>query len=172
VKPTDRVGVIGIGGLGHLALQFLSAWGCEVTAFTSSESKSEEVKKLGAHHVINSTKTSELEKLAGSFDFILNTANVPLDWDAFINALGPDGRLHFVGAVLEPVPVQVFSLIMGRKSISGSPLASPSTVATMLDFCARHKIAPVTETFAMADVNDALEHLRAGKARHRVVLKN
>lgn len=172
VKPTDRVGVIGIGGLGHLALQFLNAWGCEVTAFTSSDSKTDEAKKLGAHHVVNSTKTSELKNLEGSFDFIMNTANVPLDWDAFINALSPDGRLHFVGAVLEPIPVQAFSLIMGRKSISGSPLASPSTVATMLNFCARHKIAPVTETFAMADVNEALEHLREGKARHRVVLKN
>lgn len=171
IKPTDRVGVIGIGGLGHLALQFLNAWGCEVTAFTSSESKAEEAKKLGAHHVVNSTKSSELEKIGGSLDFILNTANVPLDWDSFIGALAPDGRLHFVGAVLEPVPVQAFSLIMGRKSISGSPLASPSTVATMLDFCARHSIAPVTETFAMDDVNDALDHLRAGKARHRIVLK-
>ncbi len=172
VKPTDRVGVIGIGGLGHLALQFLNAWGCEVTAFSSSDSKAEEAKKLGAHHVVNSTKKSEIEKVAGSFDMILNTANVPLDWDAYINALAPDGRLHFVGAVLEPVPVQAFALISGRKSISGSPLASPSTIATMLDFCARHKIAPVTETFAMKDVNDALDHLREGKARHRVVLKN
>ncbi len=171
VKPTDRVGVIGIGGLGHLALQFLNAWGCEVTAFTSSESKTDEATKLGAHHVVNSTKSSEIEKVAGSFDLILNTANVPLDWDAFIQALGPDGRLHFVGAVLEPVPVQAFSLIMGRKTIAGSPLAAPATVKTMLDFCARHKIAPVTETFAMADVNDALEHLREGKVRHRVVLK-
>ena len=171
VKPTDRVGVIGIGGLGHLALQFLNKWGCEVTAFTSSDSKTDEAKKLGAHHVVNSTKSSEIEKVAGSFDLILNTANVPLDWDAFIQALGPDGRLHFVGAVLEPVPVQAFSLIMGRKTIAGSPLAAPATVKTMLDFCARHQIAPVTETFAMEDVNDALEHLREGKARHRIVLK-
>jgi uncharacterized zinc-type alcohol dehydrogenase-like protein len=172
IKPTDRVGVIGIGGLGHLAIQFLNAWGCEVTAFTSCDSKIEESKKLGAHHVVNSTKSSEIKKIAGSLDFILNTANVPLDWDAFINALGPDGRLHFVGAVLEPIPVQAFSLMMGRKSISGSPLASPATVSEMLDFCARHDIAPVTETFAMDDVNAALDHLRAGKARHRVVLKN
>lgn len=172
VKPTDRVGVIGIGGLGHLALQFLNAWGCEVTAFTSSESKFEEAKKLGAHHVISSTKTADLEEIQGSLDFILNTTNVPLDWDAYLQALAPDGRLHFVGAVLDPIPLQAFSLIMGRKSVSGSPLASPSTVATMLDFCARHHIAPITETFAMSDVNAALDHLRAGKARHRIVLQN
>jgi uncharacterized zinc-type alcohol dehydrogenase-like protein len=77
-----------------------------------------------------------------------------------------------VGAVLEPVPVPAFSLIGGRKSVSGSPLGSPATVATMLDFCARHQIAPVTETFPMDEVNAALDHLRTGKARHRIVLKN
>lgn len=171
VKPTDRVGVIGIGGLGHLALQFLNKWGCEVTAFTSSESKAEEARKLGAHHVVGTRDKAALEKLTGSFDFILVTANVSLDWDAYIAALAPDGRLHFVGAVLEPVSVAAFSLIGGRKSISGSPLGSPATVATMLDFCARHQIAPVTETFPMSEVNAALDHLKAGKARHRVVLK-
>lgn len=172
VKPTDRVGVIGIGGLGHLAIQFLNAWGCEVTAFTSSESKTAEAKKLGAHHVVDSTKKEEIEKLEGSLDMIINTANVPLDWDSFIKTLRPDGRLHFVGAVLEPVPVAAFSLISGRKSVSGSPLASPATIRDMLEFCARHDIAPVTETFAMKDVNEALDHVRAGKARHRVILKN
>ena len=172
VKPTHRVGVIGIGGLGHLALQFLNKWGCEVTAFTSSESKAEDARKLGAHHVVGTHDKAALTKLAGSFDFILVTANVTLDWDAYIAALAPDGRLHFVGAVLEPVPVAAFSLIGGRKSISGSPLGSPATIATMLEFCARHQIAPVTETFAMHDVNAALDHLRAGKARHRIVLKN
>jgi alcohol/geraniol dehydrogenase (NADP+) len=171
VKPTDRVGVIGIGGLGHLALQFLNKWGCEVTAFTSSSSKTDEAKKLGAHHVVSSRDSAALKKLAGSFDFILVTVNAPLDWDSFIAALAPDGRLHFVGAVLEPVPVAAFSLIGGRKTISGSPLGSPATVAKMLDFCARHQIAPVTETFPMSEVNAALDHLRSGKARHRVVLK-
>ena len=172
VKPTQRVGVIGIGGLGHLALQFLNKWGCEVTAFTSSDSKADEARKLGAHHVVGTRDSAALKKLAGSFDFILVTVNVPLDWDAFIATLAPDGRLHFVGAVLEPVPVPAFALIGGRKSISGSPLGSPATVRAMLDFCARHQIAPVTETFAMTDVNAALHHLRAGKARLRLVLKN
>ena len=161
-----------IGGLGHLALQFLNKWGCEVTAFSSSESKADEARKLGAHHVVNSRDSEAIGKLAGTLDFILVTANVTLDWDAYIAALAPDGRLHFVGAVLEPVPVAPFSLIMGRKSVSGSPLGSPATVATMLEFCARHSIAPVTETFPMSEVNAALDHLRAGKARHRIVLKN
>lgn len=172
VKPTDRVGVVGIGGLGHLALQFLNKWGCEVTAFSSNPSKADEARELGAHHVVSSRDSAALRKLAGTFDFILVTANVPLDWDAYIAALAPDGRLHFVGAVLEPVPVAAFSLIGGRKSVSGSPLGSPATVATMLEFCARHHIAPVTEVFPMDAINDALDHLRAGKVRHRVVLKN
>lgn len=172
VKPTDRVGVVGIGGLGHLALQFLNKWGCEVTAFTSSAAKGDEARKLGAHHVVSSRDKAAIGKLAGSLDFILVTANVPLDWDAYLAALAPDGRLHFVGAVLEPVPVPAFTLIGGRKSVSGSPLGSPATVATMLEFCSRHHIAPVIETFPMHEVNAALDHLRAGKARHRIVLKN
>lgn len=172
VKPTHRVGVIGIGGLGHLALQFLNKWGCEVTAFTSSESKIPDAIQLGAHHVVNSRDRAAIKKLAGSLDFILVASNVPLDWDAYLAALAPNGRLHFVGAVLEPVPVAPFSLIGGRKTVSGSPLGSPATVATMLEFCARHQIAPVVETFPMHDVNAALSHLRAGMARHRVVLTN
>ena len=172
IKPTDRVGVIGIGGLGHLALQFLNKWGCHVTAFPSSESKTEEAKRLGAHEIVNSRDSAAMAKIAGSLDFILVTANVPLDWDAYLGALAPDGRLHFVGAVLEPIPVPAFALIGGRKSLSGSPLGSPAAVRDMLDFCGRHQIAPQIETFAMADVNDALEHLHSGKARYRIVLTN
>jgi len=172
VQPTHRVGVIGIGGLGHMALQFLNKWGCEVVAFTSSDSKREEALKLGAHRTVNSRNSEEMKKLAGSLDFILVTVNVPLDWETIITALAPKGRLHVVGAVLEPIPVGAFSLIMGQKSISGSPVGSPSTMATMLEFCARHNIAPMIEKFPLSRVNDALEHLRAGKARYRIVLEN
>ena len=170
VKPTDRVGVIGIGGLGHMALQFLSKWGCEVTAFSSSAGKEEEVRGYGAHHFVDSRDESALGKLAGSLDFILNTANVDLNWDAYLQVLAPKGVLHTVGAVPEPMPIPAFSLIMGEKSVSGSPLGSPATTRTMLEFCARHDIRPVTESFALKDVNDALEHLEAGKARYRIVL--
>lgn len=171
VKPTDRVGVIGIGGLGHLALQFLNKWGCEVYAFTSSDSKREEALRLGAHHVTNSRDPDAMKKIAGSLDFVISTVNVPLDWGAYINTLAPKGRLHFVGVVLEPIPVPTFPLIANQREISGSPLGSPSTTATMLDFCARHDIAPITETFPFSRVNDAIEHLRAGKARYRIVLE-
>ncbi len=172
VRPTDSVAVIGIGGLGHLALKFLRAWGCDVTAFTSSDSKREEALALGAHRTLNTRNPDELAKAAGSFDFILNTTNVGLDWNSYVAALKPRGRLHTVGAVLEPMAVGAFPLIMGQKSLSGSPLGSPATVGTMLDFSARHAIAPTTETFPMSRANEALDHLRSGKARYRVVLEN
>lgn len=172
VKPTDRVGVVGIGGLGHMALRFLNKWGCEVVAFTSSDAKKAEALSLGAHSAVSSRSDADLAKLKGALNFILVTANVTLNWNAYLDALAPGGRLHVVGAVLEPIPVPVFSLLTGSKQVSGSPLGSPATTAAMLDFCARHKIAPVTETFAMSDANRALDHLRAGKARYRIVLKN
>jgi len=172
VQPTDRVAVIGIGGLGHLALKFLRAWGCDVTAFTSSDAKREEAIKLGAHRTLDSRDAGALAKAVGSFNFILNTTNAGLDWNSYIAALKPKGRLHHVGAVLKPMAIAAFPLIMGQRSISGSPIGSPATVDTMLDFCARHQIAPVTENFPLSRVNDALEHVRSGKARYRVVLQN
>ncbi|MGH7992607.1 MAG: zinc-binding dehydrogenase, partial [Limisphaerales bacterium] len=172
VHSTDRVGVIGIGGLGHMALQFLNKWGCEVTAFTSSDSKREEAMKFGAHHVVNSRDAAQLQKIAGSLNFILCTANATLPWDAIIASLAPKGRLHIVGAVPEPIPVAAFSLLAGQKSISGTPLGSPFNTARMLEFSTRHSIAPTIEVFPMSKVNDAMEHLRAGKARYRIVLQN
>jgi alcohol/geraniol dehydrogenase (NADP+) len=172
VRPTDRVGVIGIGGLGHLALQFLNKWGCEVTAFTSSDSKRDEAMKLGAHRIVGSRTEDQIKSIAGQLDFIISTVDAPLNWEAYLTALAPKGRLHMVGAVLEPMTVSVISLLFGQKSISGSPLGSPATTAKMLQFCARHKIEPVTEMFPMSKVNEAIEHLRAGKARYRLVLKN
>ncbi len=172
VQPTQRVGVIGIGGLGHLALQFLNKWGCEVLAFTSSDSKRPAALQFGAHDTVNSRDSAQMQKLAGSLDFILVTVNVTLDWAVILNALAPRGRLHVVGAVAEPIPVPAFALLSGQKAISGSPLGSPATTAKMLAFCARHTIAPTIEKFPLSCVNEALEHLRAGKARYRIVLEN
>ena len=172
VQPTQRVGVIGIGGLGHMALQFLNKWGCEVVAFTSSDAKRQDALKFGAHDTVNSRDSAQMQKLAGSLDFILVTANATLDWNAILGALAPKGRLHVVGAVPEPIPVPAFTLLTGQKAISGSPLGSPATTAKMLAFCARHDIAPTIEKFPMSRVNEALEHLRAGKARYRIVLEN
>jgi uncharacterized zinc-type alcohol dehydrogenase-like protein len=170
LSPTSRVGVIGIGGLGHMAVQFARAWGCEVTAFTSSEAKLEEAKKLGAHHTVNSRSPEALAAAAGSLDLLLSTVNVKLDWNGYLNTLRPRGRLHFLGAVLEPLEIGVMPLLMSQRSVSASPVGSPATIARMLDFTVRHQLDPVTEHFPMAKVNEALEHLRSGKARYRIVL--
>ncbi len=171
VRPTDRVGVVGIGGLGHMALKFLHHWGCEITAFSTTADKEAQARELGAHHFVATNDDGALEQIAGSLDMILVTVNVDLNWPAYAQALKTGGRLHVVGAV--PQVTLPGGLMLGKQSnVSGSPLGSPATVATMLDFCARHQIQPVVEQFAMSDVNQALEHLRAGKARYRIVLAN
>lgn len=172
VKPTDSVGVIGIGGLGHMAIKFLKHWGCEVVAFSSNPDKKDEILAMGASKVVNSREPKELESIAGSLSFILNTTNVSLDWNSYLTTLAPKGKLHTVGAVLEPMAIPAFSLIVGEKSVGGSPLGSPALTRTMLDFCVRHHIYPTVEEFPMEKVNEALKHLEEGKARFRIVLKN
>lgn len=172
VSPMARVGVIGIGGLGHMALMFLNKWGCEVTAFSRGRSKEEEARQMGAHHFVATGESGALESVAGKFDLIINTTNANLDWDGYTNTLGPCGVLHTVGAVTGAFGVSSgFSLIGAQKSLSGSPLGSPVTTRRMLEFCARHGIAPVTETFPLADINDAFERLRSGSPRYRLVLE-
>lgn len=170
VKPTDRVGVIGIGGLGHLALQFYRAWGCEVTAFTSSEEKTEAALAIGTHRVIDSRDSDEIGKLAGQLDFIICTVPHTLDWNAYAFALNPKGTLTLVGAVLDPLGLSSLPLILGQRSIAGSSVGSPGTIAKMLDFAVRHGIKPVIETFAFEDANDAIDRLRNGEIRYRAVL--
>ncbi len=169
-KPTSRVGVVGIGGLGHMALKFAAAHGCEVTAFTSSESKVDEARAFGAHRAVSSRNPDAIKQLAGMFDLLLVTVNVPLDWDALVASLAPNGRLHVVGVVLEPIPLAAFPFIAGQRSFSGSQIGSPVGIGTMLDFAARHNIAPRTEHLPMSRVNEAFERLEAGKARYRIVL--
>jgi uncharacterized zinc-type alcohol dehydrogenase-like protein len=172
VPPTARVGIIGIGGLGHMALQFANKWGCEVHAFTTSDSKEAEARKLGAHFVHNTKRDGVFKSIARSLDLILSTVNVPLEIPALLESLAPMGRLHVVGAILKPMEVPAFGLIMGQKSVSGSPVGSPTAIDRMLAFSARHSIAPIVEPFPMSKLNDALEHLRSGKARYRIVLIN
>src|SRR6266478_2155249 len=169
-KPTDRVGIIGIGGLGHMAVKFAAAYGCEVTAFTSSESKFDEAKGFGANHVVSSKDSAAIKKLGARFDLLISTVSVKLDWEAMIGTLAPNGRLHDVGAVLEPIPVPAFSLILQQRSVSGSPTGSPVAIETMLDFASRHNVLPQTEHFPMSKINEALARLESGKARYRIVL--
>ena len=171
ISPLDRVGVIGIGGLGHLALKFADKWGCEVTAFSSNPDKKEELLAMGADRVVNSRSDEELESAAGTLDVILSTVNVALNWDLYLQALRPKGRLHLLGATPEPIPVSMFNIIQ-QKSLSATATGSPTVVAEMLKFCARHGIETSTEVFPMSKINDAFEHLEAGKARYRIVLEN
>lgn len=172
LSPTARVAVIGIGGLGHMALGFLNKWGCEVTAFTSSPDKMKEALNLGAHKTLNSRDDDSIKSAAGRFDLIISTVNVKLNWNLYISTLAPKGRLHFVGAALEPLDIQAFSLIGGQRTVSGSPVGSPAMLATMVEFAARHDIRPTVEEFPMSKLNEAMAHLESGKARYRIVLKN
>jgi uncharacterized zinc-type alcohol dehydrogenase-like protein len=170
IKPPHQVGVVGIGGLGHLGLKFAAAWGCDVTAFTSSAAKADEAKSFGARHVVSSRDSQAIRALKGTLDMLLVTANAPLDWPAMMATLGPKGRMHIVGAALEPIPVSALDLILQERSVSGSPTGAPVDLDTMLQFAVRHGIAPTVEHFPMSKVNEALAHLEAGKARYRVVL--
>jgi len=172
VGPTSRVGVIGIGGIGHLCLQFSRAFGAHTTAFTTTDAKADEAKSLGADDVVNTKDDGALDKLAGTFDLVINTTNVKLDWDAYVNTLAPGGALHSVGAVLDTFGTStVFPLLMGQRSLSASPLGPIVDTMQMLDLCARHGIAPMTEEYAMSDINEAFDKLENGKPRYRLVLK-
>jgi len=170
ISPNSHVAVIGIGGLGHLALKFANAWGCEVTAFTSSESKAQEARDLGAHHTLDSKDANALAQAAGSFDLILSTVNVPLDWNAYMATLKPRGKMHMLGAVTEPLDLNLIPMMFNQLSVGSSPVGSPATIRKMLRFAARHNISPVTEHFPMSKVNEAFDHLESGRARYRIIL--
>src|ERR1035437_3906450 len=170
VRPTDRVAVVGIGGLGHLAVQYLAKWGCDVTAISSSRDKEEQARKFGAGHFIATKGTDELQKSAGSFDFILSTVSADLPWDDYLAALKPQGKLCVVGLPEKPIAVGAFSLLPVEKMIVGGIPGSVVETAQMLSFTARHGIKPMVETFPMAEADRALDHVRQGKARYRAVL--
>ena len=170
ISPTSQVAVVGIGGLGHMALKFLNAWGCEVTAFTSSAAKKKEALKLGAHHTIDSRDPAALAAAAGRFDLVLSTVNVKLDWNAYVATLKTRGRFQFVGATLEPLDHGLFPILARQRSISASPVGSPANISRMLEFAARHQIKPVIESYRFDQVNEAVARLRSGEARYRIVL--
>jgi uncharacterized zinc-type alcohol dehydrogenase-like protein len=172
VRPASRVGVIGIGGLGHLGLQFAKAFGAEVTALSTSTDKEEEAHRLGADHFVNTRDNGELKKIAGSFDFLLSTVSADQDWQALVNSLRPKGTLCVVGVPPSPIAVQAFSLIAGQRSVSGSPSGSPRDLHEMLDVAARHGVKAITERFPMAKANEALVRVKKNLVRYRAVLAN
>ena len=172
VRPSSRVGVIGIGGLGHLGLQFARAFGAEVTAFSTSTGKEEEARNLGAHHFVNTRDNGALKKIAGSFDLLLSTVGADQDWPSIVNCLRPKGTLCVVGVPPSPISIQAFPLIAGQRSISGSPTGSPRDLYRMLDVAARHGIKAITERFPMAKANEALVRVKKNQVRYRAVLTN
>ncbi|WP_279048932.1 NADPH-dependent aldehyde reductase Ahr [Cedecea davisae] len=172
ITATSRVGVIGIGGLGHIAIKLLHAMGCEVTAFSSNPSKKEEVLAMGADKVVNSRDPEALTALAGQFDLIINTVNVDLDWMPYFKALAWGGNFHTVGAVMKPFEVPAFTLIAGDRSISGSATGSPHELRSLMKLAGRAKVQPQIELYPMSKINEAIQHVRDGKARYRVVLKS
>ncbi len=169
IKPYMKVAIIGIGGLGHLAIQFAKAFGCEVTAFSSTPEKEQEAKQLGVHNFVLINNSSELRKFRNYFDFILSTVFVNLDWMQFVNLLKPNGRLNFVGAagnITIPIPT-----LLNNKTISGSAIGSPAMIKEMFDFAYRNQIQAKIELFKLDDVNNAIEKVKKNQVRYRAVLQ-
>ncbi len=165
-----RVGVIGIGGLGHLAVRFLHAMGCETTVFTSSPDKRKEAARLGAHDAASSTDAREIRAYKDHFDFLLCTAPARLDWITYLQTLKPTGILCLVGAPPGLMQVPASLLLTGQRVICGSDIGSRSDIREMLAFAAEHRIGAEVETTPMAEVNHAIERVRKNEVRYRMVL--
>jgi len=174
IKPGDHVGVVGIGGLGHLALQFAKAFGCEVWAFSSSADKEAEAKGFGSHHFINTTVESSSKGAVGKLDFLLMTAGGSrgISWPYLLSTLAPNGTLVVMGAAShDDIPVSVFPFVFGQKRLVGSAAGSSALTADMLHFSALHKIKPVIEIFPTSKINEAFDRVRSGKVRYRAVVQ-
>lgn len=170
IKPTDHVGIVGIGGLGHLAIQFARAWGCEVTAISSTPDKRDDAIELGADHFISTRETTGLADAAGTFDYLISTVTANLPWDDYLAALKPQGTLVVVGAPDGAMQMSPMSLIFAEKKVAGGLVASRGETVQMLDFAARTGVRPKVELFPMRDINQAIARVRAGDVRYRAVL--
>ncbi|SES44748.1 NAD(P)-dependent alcohol dehydrogenase [Lentzea albida] len=171
VRPTDRVAVVGIGGLGHLAIQFLAAWGCAVTAISTTPAKKADAEGFGATGFIASGEEGALRAAAGSFDFVLCTVSANLPWDDYVGLLRPQGTLCVVGVPEQPIALSPMSLLPAAKRVVGGIVGSAAHTRQMLDFAARHDIRPVVETYPVAEFEKALGRVREGSARYRAVVE-
>jgi alcohol/geraniol dehydrogenase (NADP+) len=170
VGPGKRAGVIGIGGLGSLALRFLRALGCHATAFTSSPDKREAALRLGAEEVVSSTDTREVRLQASRFDFLLCTVPARLDWITYLLTLRPNGILCLVGSPPGVMQILAGPLLTGQRVICGSDIGSPRLIRETLSFAAEHGIAAQVETTPLEEVNAALQRVRENRVRYRMVL--
>jgi uncharacterized zinc-type alcohol dehydrogenase-like protein len=162
-----KVGVVGLGGLGHMGVKFAKAFGARVAVFTTSPGKADDAKRLGADEVIVSTNPDEMERHAGTFDFILDTVSAPHDLNAYLHMLGVDGNLTLVGAPDEPLPVAAFALLFGRKSISGSLIGGIAETQEMLDFCGEHGITADVEVIPIQRINEAYDRMVNSDVKYR-----
>ncbi len=167
VTKGKKVGVVGLGGLGHMGVKFAHALGAHVVVFSTSANKKEDALRLGADEVVLSRNNDEMQKHAGSFDFILDCVSADHDVSAYINLLGRDGNITLVGAPEKPFPVSAFGLIFGRRSLSGSPIGGIPETQEMLDFCGKHNLTSDVEVIPIQKVNEAYERLLKADVKYR-----
>ncbi|MEG4817321.1 NAD(P)-dependent alcohol dehydrogenase [Microcoleus sp. K5-D4] len=170
VTEGKKVGVVGLGGLGHMGVKLAHAMGAHVVVFTTSPDKKEDALRLGADEVVVSRNADEMQKHAGSFDFILDTVAAKHDINAYLNLLRLDGNITLVGAPEKPLDVAAFSLIMGRRSLSGSMIGGIAETQEMLDFCGEHNITADVEVIPIQKVNEAYERLLKSDVKYRFVI--
>lgn len=168
--PGKKVAIIGLGGLGHMGVKIAHALGAEVTVLSQSNKKEADAKRLGADHFFATSEKSTFSKLRGSFDLIINTVSMPLDWNAYLSLLRVDGSMVVVGVPEEQVPIGAFSLIGGRKSLAGSLIGGIAETQEMLDFCGKHNITSDIELISIQKVNEAYERVVKSDVRYRFVI--
>ncbi|TGM13952.1 NAD(P)-dependent alcohol dehydrogenase [Leptospira selangorensis] len=168
--PGKKVAIIGLGGLGHMGVKIAHALGAEVTVLSQSNKKEADAKRLGADHFYATSEKITFNKLRGSFDLIINTVSMPLDWNAYLSLLRVDGSMVVVGVPEEQVPIGAFSLIGGRKSLAGSLIGGIAETQEMLDFCGKHNITSDIELISIQKVNEAYERVVKSDVRYRFVI--
>jgi uncharacterized zinc-type alcohol dehydrogenase-like protein len=167
VRKGKKVGIVGLGGLGHMGVKFARAMGAHTVVFTTSPKKKEDALRLGAHEVIISTDAADMAKHAGTFDFILDCVAADHDLNAYIQLLAIDGNLTMVGAPEKPLPIGIFGLLFGRKSVSGSLIGGIAETQEMLDFCGEHNITSDVEVIPMQQINEAYERMLKSEVKYR-----
>lgn len=167
ITKGKKVGIVGLGGLGHMGVKFAHAFGAHVVVFTTSQSKVEDALRLGADEVVISTNSNEMQKHARSFDFILDAVSAEHDINAYINLLAVDGNITLVGAPEKPLPVAAFGLLFGRRSLSGSPIGSIAETQEMLNFCGEHNITADVEIIPIQKINEAYDRLLKSDVKYR-----
>ncbi|RYZ52854.1 MAG: NAD(P)-dependent alcohol dehydrogenase [Sphingobacteriales bacterium] len=170
VGKGHKLAVLGLGGLGHMAVKFGVAFGAEVTVLSTSPSKEEDAKKLGAHHFVVTSDADQVSAARGTFDFILDTVSAEHDFNMYLSLLKTDGTMICVGAPSTPAQISAFSLLGGRKSVAGSGIGGIAETQEMLDFCAENNIVSEIEMIDMKDIHKAYERMLKGDVRYRFVI--